>query len=252
MINPSATEMPCPCLSNHEMDNGQSCVYLCDGKCRFFDGSDEENHVFDAAENREAIGPGLMVAVPFTYSPQVFETISAFVRVHLIPLYDRFIAYGEEDFWDVLEHIYDLKAANYGYTSMQIPSGNLEEEYEIYQYNQRRQRGECVTLTNGHCRFLRVIFDHGIYPAPFPGFELYMKNGRPITEWETRDLVDEMSWPDTPGIWVGPLGYKSCPVTLTDIFRQQIRHGCFDRETYKKMVGLDDWDSDESDEYMDI
>lgn len=252
MMNFPATETPCPCLSNHEMDDGQSCDYLRDGKCRFFDGFDEKDDIFDDSENREAIGPGLTVAVPFTYSPQVFETISTFERVHLIPLYDRLMAYGEEDFWDVLEHIYDLKAANYGCAFMQIPSGNLEEEYENYQYNQRRMNGERVTLIDGHCYFPRLIFDHGIHPAPFPGFELYMKEGCPITEWEIWDLVEEMSWPDTPMVWVGPLGYKSCPVTLTDIFRQQLRHGCFDSDTYKKMVGLDDWDLDEDDDYMDI
>lgn len=252
MSTHSTAERPCPCLSNHEMDDGQRCEYLLDGKCRFFDGSVEENHLYDDAENKEDIGPRLSVAVPFTYVPQVFDTISPYERVHLIPSYDRLMASGDEYFWDALERTYALREKLYGLPG--IPSAGLEEEYEMYQYRRRQAWSEPVMITNGHCRFPRVIFDKGFRPGPFPGFDLYTKNGRFITKWEARELIEELYLPGEPlWVWVSPLGYESCPVTLVDIFQREMRRGCFDRETYKKMVGVDDWDSDEDkDDYSDI
>ncbi len=236
--------MPCSCLLNKEVSGDPRCGYFCDGKCRFFDGPIEETRVYKETKGHEYIGPGLEVSISFPYSPEIFAAITPFIRTLLIPKYDRLVAFGEKEFWKELEDTYEERGLTFGYNSEKFPPSDLEMGYERYQLFQRTMQGEYVMSLNDRCCFPRIVFDEGFRPGPFPGFELYTKNGRFITKREIQELRNKICdniYSSEPSPWVGPFGYTSCQVTFADIFRQQMKRGYFDSITYA--IGMADCDT---------
>lgn len=240
----------CSSLLNNEMHRDARCAHLRGGgRCGFFDGFPTSNTRPLELEplGREELIPGLEIEIPFPYSRDAFYNIDTWARFQLLPLYDRFVAFGETDFHEALERTYHMAEAEFQHkVRCNKNSDSFEQMYEKLQFIERWKLAEPVRLIKDddyknavRCGFHQSIFDNGFKPGPFPGLEFYTKNGRFVTAEQIEWLKSAAE--GSSGVFLGPYGYDKCPIRFMDILQAQMMHGRFGAATYA--IEMANWDT---------
>lgn len=245
----------CASLLGNEMRRDTRCAHMCGGgRCGFYDGftKDKKGYIESDSPDKENLIPGLEIQIPFPHSRDVFDLLDVHTRLRLLPLYDRFVVFGEPAFHEALEQAYRKAEVEFrrspNANSFRVFDSGFEQTYEKLQFVDRWEAGEPVQLVDDHdggvrCGFHRTVFDNGFVPGPFPGLELYMKNGHFVTKKQVEWLMSVSK--DSSNVYVGPYGYDKCPIYFMDILQAQMNRGYFGSATYA--IGMADWDTCGSD-----
>lgn len=184
--------------------------------------------------------------LPSKYYKEVIQGLGASERLTLLKLRDRIQAAklncdyfpdrasvqealenARNDFDRVLEHFHSVNENNAFF--FKNPDLAKEGTYQPYfsrfydedQFVERSLRGEPVLFHQGRLYFESFVFEHGFQPGPFPGLDLYMKDGEYVDPEEFSQWLKEMlpkrskNFHRRVGFW----GCPACVVNAGDLVR---------------------------------